>query len=112
MSQYPLPSAISAAWITIGLIALVVLAFGLFGPFELAWRTFIVPASDDSPLAPDRVLEPAQRSFLREVESVGARHATDDLATVAQRGRAAPSGADVRRSRILGNVKGPRLTFP
>ncbi|HTO62117.1 MAG TPA: phosphatase PAP2 family protein [Bradyrhizobium sp.] len=50
-SEYPLPSAISAGWITIGIVALVVLAFGLFGPFELAWRTFIVPASATALLA-------------------------------------------------------------
>jgi len=50
-SQDPLPSAISAAWITIGIVALVVLAFGLFGPFELQWRTFAVPASATALLA-------------------------------------------------------------
>jgi hypothetical protein len=50
-SEHPLPSAPSAAWITIGIIALVVLAFGLGGPFELAWRTFIVPAGATALLA-------------------------------------------------------------
>ena len=50
-SQDPLPSAISAAWITIGIVALVVLALALFGRFELAWRTFIVPASATALLA-------------------------------------------------------------
>jgi hypothetical protein len=44
-SQPRLPSAIAAAWMTIAISALVVLALGLFGPFELEWRTFIVPAS-------------------------------------------------------------------
>jgi len=44
MSHRPPPSAISAAWGMIGVVAFVVLAFGLFGPFKLEWRTFIVPA--------------------------------------------------------------------
>src|SRR5689334_1916353 len=48
--QHPLPSA-SAAWITIGIIALVVLAFGVFGPFEPEWRTFMVPAGAAALLA-------------------------------------------------------------
>jgi len=50
-SQHPLLSMISAVWMTIGIIALVVLAFGLFGPFELEWRTFIVPACATALLA-------------------------------------------------------------
>src|SRR5215467_2317079 len=50
-SRHPLPPAFSAAWITIGVVALVVLAFDLFGPFELEWRTFIVPATATALLA-------------------------------------------------------------
>jgi hypothetical protein len=50
-SHHPPLSSAATAWITIGIVALVVLAFGLFGPFELQWRTFAVPASATALLA-------------------------------------------------------------
>ena len=33
----------AAVWITIGVIAMAVMGFALFGPFELDWRSFLIP---------------------------------------------------------------------
>jgi membrane-associated phospholipid phosphatase len=41
----PLRAATAAAWITIGAIGAAVLAFGLLGPFEIEWRSFLLPVS-------------------------------------------------------------------
>ena len=33
----------AAVWITIGVVAMAVMGFALFGPFELDWRSFLIP---------------------------------------------------------------------
>jgi PAP2 superfamily len=46
-----LQRADAAVWITIGIIAVAVLGFALFGPFELDWPSFLIPGAVTALLA-------------------------------------------------------------
>ena len=52
----------AAVWITIGVIAMAVMGFALFGPFELDVRSFLIPGAE----AP---AQPAMATLSRDFES-------------------------------------------